>query len=164
MGLRGWLKRLERGSREDLASFVLEDGSRHYYDPQSGDLFLHSTDCLRAQGDCEPFPEPPETVKALVRARGDRRAALEQLYPGRSFGFLTALDGPQDRPGRHTSRGAVRDGQGRPSGAPWPDKQGMPSSEAPRSPLRAFGAGPDGLAYPSWERTIQANHRRTASA
>jgi hypothetical protein len=35
--LRNWIKRLERGAREDLASFVLEDGSRYYYDPASGD-------------------------------------------------------------------------------------------------------------------------------
>jgi hypothetical protein len=30
--------------------------------------------------------------------------------------------------------------------------------------LRAFGTGPNGLAYASWERTIQANQRRTTSA
>jgi hypothetical protein len=87
MGVRGRLKRLERGSREDLASFVLEDGSRHYYDPQSGECFLHSMDCLRAQGDGVPFPEPPETVKAIARAK-DRRAALDQLYSGGSFGLF----------------------------------------------------------------------------
>jgi hypothetical protein len=87
MGIRGWLKRLERGSREDLASFVLEDGSRHYYDPQSGECFLHSMECLRAQGDGEPFPEPPETVKAITRAR-DRGAALNQLYPNGAFGVF----------------------------------------------------------------------------
>jgi hypothetical protein len=87
MGIKGWLKRLERGSREDLASLALEDGTRHYYDPESGECFLHNMDCLRAQGDCEPFPEPPETVKAIARAT-DRRAALEQLYPGGSFGLF----------------------------------------------------------------------------
>jgi hypothetical protein len=87
MGLKGWLKRLERGAREDLASFALEDGTRHYYDPESGDCFLHSMDCLRAQGDGVPFPEPPETLKAIARAK-DRRAALEQLYPGGSFGLF----------------------------------------------------------------------------
>jgi hypothetical protein len=85
--IRGWLKRLERDARKDLASFVLEDGSRHYFDPASGEIFLHSMDCLRAQGDCEPFPEPPETVKAIARAR-DRRAALNQLYPNGSFGVF----------------------------------------------------------------------------
>jgi hypothetical protein len=78
--IKGRLKRLERGAREDLASFALEDGSRHYYDPASGECFLHSVDCLRAQGDCEPFPEPPETLMAIARAR-DRRAAFDQLYP-----------------------------------------------------------------------------------
>jgi hypothetical protein len=82
--LRNWIKRLERGAREDLASFVLEDGSRYYYDPASGDCFLHSMDCLRAQGECEPFPEPPETLKAIARAR-DRGTALNQLYPNGSF-------------------------------------------------------------------------------
>ena len=87
MGLRGWIKRIERGSRKDLAGFVLEDGGRYYYDPQSGDCFLHSMACLDAQGDCEPFPEPPETIKAMTRAR-DRRAALDQLYPNGSFGIF----------------------------------------------------------------------------
>jgi len=85
--LRNWIKRLERGAREDLESFVLEDGSRYYYDPASGDCFLHSMDCLRAQGECEPFPEPPETLKAVARAR-DRGAALNQLYPNGSFGVF----------------------------------------------------------------------------
>jgi hypothetical protein len=88
MGLRDKLKRLERDARGDLKSFALEDGGRHYYDPASGECFLHSMDCLRAQGDGETgFPEPPETVKALVRAR-DRRAALNELYPGGSFGVF----------------------------------------------------------------------------
>ncbi len=50
-------------------------------------VFLHSMACLRAQGECEPFPEPPETVKAIARAR-DRRAVLNQLYPDGSFGIF----------------------------------------------------------------------------
>jgi hypothetical protein len=87
MGFRGKLKRLERGAREDLACFVLEDGSRYYYNPTSAECFLHSMDCLRAQGDCEPFPEPPETLKAIARAR-DRGAALNQLYPSGTFGIF----------------------------------------------------------------------------
>jgi hypothetical protein len=87
MGLKGWLKRLERGASEDLASFVLEDGSRYYFNPESGDCFLHSMDCLRAQGEAEPFPEPPETLKAIAKAR-DRAAALNQLYPNGSFGIF----------------------------------------------------------------------------
>jgi hypothetical protein len=86
--IRSWLKRLERDASRDLASFALEDGSRHYYDPESGEIFLHSMDCLDAQGEGETsFPELPETVKAIARAR-DRRAALEQLYPGGSFGVF----------------------------------------------------------------------------
>jgi hypothetical protein len=88
MGFRSWLKRLERAASEDLESFVLEDGSRHYYDPASAERFLHSMDCLRAQGEGETtFPEPPEMVKVIARAR-DRRAVLNQLYPPGFFGVF----------------------------------------------------------------------------
>jgi hypothetical protein len=87
MGLRSKLRHLERAASEDLASFILEDGSRYYFNPTSAEIFLHSMACLRAQGECEPFPKPPETVKALARAR-DRRAVLNQLYPGGSFGIF----------------------------------------------------------------------------
>jgi hypothetical protein len=31
MGLRNWLKKLERGAGDELASFELVDGSRYYY-------------------------------------------------------------------------------------------------------------------------------------
>ena len=81
MTLRRQLKRLLRDARDDLKSFVLMDGSRYYYDPISGECYLHSMDCLRAQADGKPFPEPPETLKALTRAR-DRDAALKQVYGG----------------------------------------------------------------------------------
>jgi hypothetical protein len=86
MALKGWLKRLEQAARGDLANFMLEDGSRHYFDPKSGELFLHGCACLRAQHDGEPFPEPPETIKALRRAR-DRGAALE-LVTGGTLGIF----------------------------------------------------------------------------
>ena len=79
MGIRSWVKRLERGARGELESFLLMDGSRHYYDPQSGECFLHAMECLRVQHDGgEAFPEPPETIKALTKAR-DRAGALEQV-------------------------------------------------------------------------------------
>jgi hypothetical protein len=81
MTLRQQLKRIEQGLHGTLESFILVDGSRHYYNPTSGERFLHSMNCLRAQGDGKPFPEPPETIKALVRAR-DRGAALNQVYGG----------------------------------------------------------------------------------
>jgi hypothetical protein len=87
MALKGWLKRLEQAARGDLANFMLEDGSRHYFDPKSGELFLHGCACLRAQHAGVPFPEPPETIKALRRAR-DRGAALEQVAGGEASGTL----------------------------------------------------------------------------
>ncbi len=87
MGLRGWLKRLERGSREDLASFALEDGSRYYYDPASPELFLHWYACLTA-GDPDRWPEPPDVVRKLTEAK-DPAAAGEQLIStvGRFFPY-----------------------------------------------------------------------------
>jgi len=81
VGIRSWVKRLEHDARGDLESFVLVDGSRYYFDPISGDCFLHAMECLRAQNDGEPFPEPPETLKALTKAR-DRAAALDQVAGG----------------------------------------------------------------------------------
>jgi hypothetical protein len=77
MGLKDKLRRLEQAAGGELASFVLEDGSKHYYDPKSGALFLHSCSCIRAGSAGESFPEPPETIKALLRAR-NRAAAVEQ--------------------------------------------------------------------------------------
>ncbi len=81
MGLRGNLRRLERGAREDLASFILEDGSRYYYNLERGECFLHACACIRAGYEGEPFPEPPETIKALTRAR-NRAAALDTACGG----------------------------------------------------------------------------------
>ena len=68
-----------------MESFELEDGSRHYYDRVSGERFLHSMACLRAQGEGKTtFPEPPETLLAITRAK-DRRAALAQVYHPDAF-------------------------------------------------------------------------------
>ena len=86
MGFRGKLRRLERGARGNLESFVLEDGSRYYFNPTSAECFLHACACVRAEHDGEPFPEPPETIKALTRAR-NRAAALEATCDG-GFGLF----------------------------------------------------------------------------
>jgi hypothetical protein len=65
VGLLNKLRRLERSAADSLRSFLLKHGTRHYYNPMSGELFLHSVACLRAQGDGETsFPKPPETMKA----------------------------------------------------------------------------------------------------
>jgi len=117
MGLRDKLRRLERDAREDLASFILEDGSRYYFNPVSGDCFLHAMDCLRAQGDCAPFPEPPETLKAIAKARY-RRAALSQLYPNGSFGVSPYEVEALIERGELVSRSMV---VGRELGEPLPD-------------------------------------------
>jgi hypothetical protein len=85
VGLREKLRHLENAARKNFASFELEDGSRHYFDPESGKMFLHCMACLRAQGEGKTtFPEPPETLQAILRAK-DRRAALAQVYGSGSF-------------------------------------------------------------------------------
>jgi hypothetical protein len=86
VGLRGRLRRLERNASEDLSSFVLEDGSRYYFDPTSGELFIFGVECVRIQGTGKSWPEIPETIKALAKAR-DRRAAFEQVPTGGLFPF-----------------------------------------------------------------------------
>ncbi len=86
MGFRDKLRRFEQAVRDHLESFELEDGSRYWYDPVNPDRFLHSMDCLKAQGDdgATTFPKPPETVRALLRAK-DRAVALEQVYGRGNF-------------------------------------------------------------------------------
>ena len=84
--LKGWLKRVEQAARGDLASFTLTDGSKHYYSPSSPERLLHTFDCMRASYSGEPYPEPPETIKALCKAR-DRAAAFEAVAGG-TFGMF----------------------------------------------------------------------------
>jgi hypothetical protein len=81
VSLRAWLKRLERGARGEMGSFELLDGSRYYFDPLSGELFLHWCDCIRA-GNPPDWPEPPEVVRKLCEARDVRRALEELTDPG----------------------------------------------------------------------------------
>ena len=79
MGLRGWLKRLERGASEDLASFELLDGSTYYYDRVETykELFLHAYDVQVGKGE---WAEPPEVYRKMCEAR-DLAAVLERLQP-----------------------------------------------------------------------------------
>ena len=68
-------------ARGNLEGFPLEDGTRHYYNPESGEVFLPGCDCVRAGSKGKPFPGPPETIKALTRAR-NRAAALHTACGG----------------------------------------------------------------------------------
>ena len=87
MGLRGQLRRLRRAVRGELASFELLDGSRYYFDPLSGELFLHWCDCIRA-GNPPDWPEPPEIVRKLCEAK-DVRRALDEVAAGGNGAFGT---------------------------------------------------------------------------
>jgi hypothetical protein len=91
MGPRDSLRRLKRELRGNLDFFVLEDGSRFYHDPSSLTLIGHIFDCLHAQGAGEPFPEPPEIVKAIARAK-NREAALQQVTGGGDLLFPYGLE------------------------------------------------------------------------
>jgi hypothetical protein len=80
MGLRGWLKRLERDASEDLESFELLDGSTYYYDRLETYkvLFLHAYDVQL--GDAEKWPEPPEVYRKMCEAK-HAEAVLERFKP-----------------------------------------------------------------------------------
>jgi hypothetical protein len=80
LGLRGWLKRLERGASEDLASFELLDGSIYRYNPLEThkELFLHAYSLQL--GESDKWPQPPEIYRKLCQAK-DPAAALERLQP-----------------------------------------------------------------------------------
>ena len=71
--IRVWVKRLERASREDLASFELLDGSRYYFDPASPELFMHWYECGKA-GSARNWPEPPEVMRKVAEAKDVERA------------------------------------------------------------------------------------------
>jgi hypothetical protein len=83
--LRTLLKNLKRDARGELESFVLEDGSRYYYDRLETyrELFLHAYDVQL--GDADKWPEPPEIYRKICEAR-DPAAVLERLRPENSQG------------------------------------------------------------------------------
>jgi hypothetical protein len=84
MGLRGWLKRLEREARGEMVSFELLDGRRYYHDPTAGELFLHFYECATG-GNPDTWPEAPEVIRKVTEAR-DPQAALESVsLPGSYF-------------------------------------------------------------------------------
>jgi hypothetical protein len=83
---RGWVKRLERASREHLASFELLDGSRYYFDRAGPELFLHGVACLKA-GSAHNWPEPPEVMRKLTEAK-DVERAIELVRGGGSWDFF----------------------------------------------------------------------------
>jgi hypothetical protein len=80
------VKRLERASREDLASFELLDGSRYYFDPASPELFMHWCECGKV-GSAHHWPEPPEVLRKLCEAR-DVERAIEFVRGEGSWDFI----------------------------------------------------------------------------
>src|SRR5215218_6119815 len=80
MGLRSWIKRLERAASEDLESFELLDSSTYYYDrlETHKELFMHAYDVQL--GDADKWPEPPEVYRKMCEAR-DPATVLECFKP-----------------------------------------------------------------------------------
>ena len=77
MGLREWIKRMERAAKGDLESFELLDGSRYYFDRLETHrlMFMHWFACARAGNPCD-WPPAPEILQKLCEAR-DLDSALE---------------------------------------------------------------------------------------
>ena len=70
MGLREWIKRMERATKGDLESFELLDGSRYYFDRLETHrlMFMHWFACARAGNPCD-WPPAPEILQKLCEAR-----------------------------------------------------------------------------------------------
>jgi hypothetical protein len=87
MGLRSWLRRLEQGASEGLASFALLDGSRYYYDASSGaaELYLFFFETIGA--DPADWPEPPEVLLKMCEAK-NVRGAFEAVMGGGPDSFV----------------------------------------------------------------------------
>jgi len=85
--LRTLLKNLKRDARSELESFVLEDGSRYYYDRLETyrELFLHGYDVQL--GEADKWPEPPEVYRKICEAR-DPAAVLKRLAPDHPSAFV----------------------------------------------------------------------------
>jgi len=89
--IRGWVKRIEHAARGNLASFELLDGSRYYYDPSSGELFMHWYACITA-GNPSDWPEPPEVCRRLTEAKDPARAGEELIRSsGRFFPYAPEI-------------------------------------------------------------------------
>jgi hypothetical protein len=91
--LRNWIKRLERGAREGLASFELLDGTTYFYDvlEANKELFLYGFDV--ELGMVHEWPEPPAVLRKMCEAK-DPAAILERFRPEdpeRAFVNLAAL-------------------------------------------------------------------------
>jgi hypothetical protein len=128
MGLRSWLRKLERVSREELASFELLDGSLYFYDPATPELFMHWYDCIGA-GNPDSWPAPPEVVRKLTEAK-DPRAALAEVM-GDGDDYLTYEPDPYQRT-------AAR--------APVPHRRSRP--------VRPGGRGPQRVVVDPWGRSL----------
>jgi hypothetical protein len=92
--LKSRLRLIEKAAHGHLASIELEDGSRHYFDPEQTaiELFGYLSDCLHAQYAGRKRKDPPEIIYAVAKAK-DREAAFLQLRPGGRVGlFPFAVD------------------------------------------------------------------------
>jgi hypothetical protein len=96
VGLRGWLKRLQKAADGTLGSFELVDGSSHFYDPQKvlEELFLFGMDCARADS-LEDWPEPPPEVYQKLTEAKDPAGVLERFVPSDKATWFIEL--PYDR-------------------------------------------------------------------
>jgi len=88
VGLKDWMRRVERAARGEIEGFELLDGSRYYFDSEEAykALFLHWCDCLHA-GSAHNWPEPPELLRKITDAKDPERAlgALGVVNQGSSF-------------------------------------------------------------------------------
>ena len=101
MGLRAWLRRLERAADEELITFELQDGTVARFAPDAYmECFLHEYDRGRRhyEGE-EPGPAHP-LVEALRKAKDLERVTQEHgTMLGEFVGEDAIMRGERERPG-----------------------------------------------------------------
>ena len=87
--LKSRLRQIEKAAHGHLGCIELEDGSRHFYDPEQTaiELFGYLLECGRAQYAGRRKKDPPEIIYAVAKAK-DREAAFLQLRPGGRVGLF----------------------------------------------------------------------------
>ena len=73
MGFKDGMKRIIRGQREGLESFVLRDGTTYYYDREqtAAEMFVYALDVELGRAD--DWDEPPEIFRKMLEAKDPAR-------------------------------------------------------------------------------------------
>jgi len=95
MGILDELDRYKRGKRTGRRSFLIEDGTRYYFEVGEAwsTIFMHAATCGRCDYKREPRPKDVREVLVKLSQAKDREKAVRMIYPSE------VLDGTHDQGG-----------------------------------------------------------------